>query len=126
MTVYVWPQMRGIYNMLVQELICENILASTRENLSSGFANNKGADQPTHPRSLVSDFVNRLLENIISRLTTIEISFFSLALLLSSCFESHFVGNPEDRFSLVAPLSTHWKYHYMPLQMSIQTAIFSK
>ena len=30
-----------------------------------GFANNKGADQPAHPRSLISDFVIRFLENII-------------------------------------------------------------
>ena len=32
-----------------------------------GFANNKGADQPAHPRSLISAFVIRLLESIISR-----------------------------------------------------------
>ena len=32
----------------------------------SGFANNKGADQPAHPRSLISTFVIRLLESIIS------------------------------------------------------------
>ena len=33
-----------------------NIWASTRENLSSGFAN-KGPDQPAHQRSLISAFV---------------------------------------------------------------------
>ena len=33
-----------------------------------GFANSKGADQHAHPRSLISIFVNRLLESIISRL----------------------------------------------------------
>ena len=31
--------------------------ASTRENLSSGFAKNTGADQPAHQRSLISAFV---------------------------------------------------------------------
>ena len=31
-----------------------------------GFANSKGADQPAHPRSLISAFVNRVLERIIS------------------------------------------------------------
>ena len=31
-----------------------------------GFAKNKGADQPVHPRSLISAFVIRLLESIIS------------------------------------------------------------
>ena len=36
------------------------IWASTRENLSSGFANNKGADQPAHPRRLISTLVIRV------------------------------------------------------------------
>ena len=30
-----------------------------------GFENNKGADQPAHPRNLISAFVIRLLESII-------------------------------------------------------------
>ena len=33
-----------------------------------GFANNKGADQPGHPRSLISAFVIHVLESITSRL----------------------------------------------------------
>ena len=33
------------------------ILTSTRENLSSGFENNKSKDQPAHPRSMISAFV---------------------------------------------------------------------
>ena len=41
-----------------------------------GFANNKGADQPAHPRSLISAFVTRFLESIISRLATSGISTF--------------------------------------------------
>ena len=40
------------------------------------FANNQGADQPAHPRSLISAFVIRLLESIVSRLSTSEISNF--------------------------------------------------
>ena len=43
-----------------------------------GFANNTGADQPAHPRSLISAFVIRILESIISRLATGEISTFEL------------------------------------------------
>ena len=35
-----------------------------------GFANNTGADQPAHPRSLISAFVIRFLESIMSRLAT--------------------------------------------------------
>ena len=41
-----------------------------------GFANIKGADQPAHPRSLISAFVIRLLESFISRPATSEISIF--------------------------------------------------
>ena len=52
--------------------------ASSRENLSSGFTNNKGADQPAHPRRLISAFINRLLESIISRLAISEFSIFKL------------------------------------------------
>ena len=40
------------------------------------LASNKGADQPVHPRSLVSTFVIRILESTISKLTTREISIF--------------------------------------------------
>ena len=43
-----------------------------------GFANNTGADQPAHLRSLICAFVIRLLESIISRLATSEISIFWL------------------------------------------------
>ena len=43
-----------------------------------GIANNTGADQPAHLRSLISTYVIRLLESIISRLATSEISIFWL------------------------------------------------
>ena len=40
-------------------------------------ANNTGADQPGHPRSLISTFVIRFLESIICKLVTGEISLSS-------------------------------------------------
>ena len=40
------------------------------------FSNNKGADQPAHPRSLISVFVIRLFESIISGHATSKISLF--------------------------------------------------
>ena len=52
------------------------ICASTRENLSSGFVNNKGADQPEHTPRLISAFVIQFLESFISKLATGEISIF--------------------------------------------------
>ena len=39
-----------------------------------GFANNTGADQPAHQRSLISAFVIRFLEGIICKLAAGEIS----------------------------------------------------
>ena len=50
--------------------------ASSRENLSRGFANNTGADQPAHPRSLISAFVICFEESTICRHATDEISIF--------------------------------------------------
>ena len=44
--------------------------------MSSGVANNKGADQPTLLRSLISAFVIRLLESILYILATSEIPIF--------------------------------------------------
>ena len=40
------------------------------------FANNTGADQPAHPGNLISAFVIRLLESILSKLAKNEISIF--------------------------------------------------
>ena len=41
-----------------------------------GFAKNTGADQPAHPRSLISAFFIRFLESIVCKLATGEISIF--------------------------------------------------
>ena len=46
-----------------------------------GFANNTGADQPAHPRSLISACVIRYLERIISRLATSESLIFKLVVV---------------------------------------------
>ena len=40
------------------------------------YANNKDADQPAHPRSLISAFVVRALDSIISFVSRYEISRF--------------------------------------------------
>ena len=50
-----------------------SIWALTQENLSSGCGNNKGAEQPVHLCRLISTFVIRLLESIISKVATHEI-----------------------------------------------------
>ena len=38
------------------------------------YANNKGADQPAHPRSLISTFVVRCLDSIVPPVSISEIS----------------------------------------------------
>ena len=43
------------------------------------YANNKGADQPAHPRSLISAFFVRCLDRIISLDSIAEISRLQLA-----------------------------------------------
>ena len=48
------------------------ICALVQENLFAGFANNKSTDQP----SLISTFVIRLLERIISKLVSSKIPLF--------------------------------------------------
>ena len=47
-----------------------------RENLSSGLANTKGADQPVHTHSLITAFVIRELERMLSRPDSSKISHF--------------------------------------------------
>ena len=43
------------------------------------YANNKGADQPAHPRSLISTFVVRYLDGIIPITAKSEISSLYVA-----------------------------------------------
>ena len=49
---------------------------NARKPVIGGFANNTGADQPAHPRSLISTFVICSLESIICKLAVGEISIF--------------------------------------------------
>ena len=48
-----------------------------RKTVFGGLTNDKGADQPAHPCSLISAFVISLLVSIISKLATDEIRFSS-------------------------------------------------
>ena len=62
------------------------------------YANNKDADQPAHPRSLINAFVDRCLDSIISPV------FMSKFQASSFCgcagrILSYLVATPEDRFS---------------------------
>ena len=64
------------------------------------YANNKGADQPAHPRSLISAFVFRCLDSIMSLVSVTKLS----SLLLASVAEQASLSltwseTPEDTFS---------------------------
>ena len=54
-------------------------------NLSSEFANNKGADHPGHLRSLIRDTVIHSLESYIYKLATSKISTY-LTVAEQACF----------------------------------------
>ena len=54
---------------------CEKLCEPGHEKMClMSYANNKGADQPAHPRSLISAFVARCLDSIISLDSIGEIS----------------------------------------------------
>ena len=72
-----------------------HIWASTQENRSSGVSKQQRLGQPAHPRSLISAFVIRLLESIISRLATFGISIFYHVYLVSV--------TEQARFNLILP-----------------------
>ena len=59
-----------VYNAKNTKVSC--VLTQIRHilDLPSVFANNKCADQPAHPRRLISGFVIRDAESIISKLGT--------------------------------------------------------
>ena len=63
------------------------------------YANNKGADQPVHLRSLISTFVVHCLDSIVSLVSISKISSLYLALVASQAGWVLPVENPEDRFS---------------------------
>ena len=73
------------------------------------YANNKGADQSAHLRSL-SAFVVSCLD---SKYNTSSFCFWNFELLASVCswagwFESYLVANPKDRFSPDEALMPWW------------------
>ena len=66
------------------------------------YANSKGADQPAHPRSLISTFVVRSLDSIISLVSISEISSLMLASVVEQASLSlTWSETPEDTFCRV-------------------------
>ena len=64
------------------------------------YANNKGADQLAHPRSLMSAFVVRCLGSVMSLVSVTKISSLMLASVAEQASLSlTWSENPEDTFS---------------------------
>ena len=63
-------------------------------------ANNKGADQPAHSRSLISAFVVRCLDSVMSLVSVTKISNVMLASVTKQAVLSlTWLETPEDTFS---------------------------
>ena len=62
------------------------------------YANNKGADQPAHPCSLISTFVVRCLDSMICILALSKVSRFLLASVAEQA-SLNLRKIPEDTFS---------------------------
>ena len=69
----VWPTNIHIHTNISLS-VTGKIRVTSWENLFLSYANNKGADQPAHPRSLISTCVFRCLDSIISLVSIFEIS----------------------------------------------------
>ena len=68
--------------------------ASSWENLFLPYANNKGADQPAYPHSLISTFAVHSLDSIIPVVSTSEILSLYLASVAVQAGLSYLVANP--------------------------------
>ena len=84
------------------------------------YANNKGADQPAHPRSLISTFVVRYLDSVMFQVSVTKISSLMLASIAEQA-SFDLVGNSQRRGSLIITkgsweylLPNHfWKYDFI-------------
>ena len=64
------------------------------------YANNKGADQPAHLRSLISTFVVHCLDSVMSLVSVTKISSLMLASVAEQASLSlTWSETPEDTFS---------------------------
>ena len=99
--------------------------ATSWENLFMPYANNNGADQPAHPRSVISAFVVRCLDNIISSFYIRNLKPLSSFCSWAGRFESDSFTNSKDRFSRdvaqIIPRLGHLKYLYCKIPKNMDT-----
>ena len=93
------------------------IWATSWENLFMQYANNKGADQPEHPCSLISTFVVQCLDSIIPLASISEISSLCLAVVVAQAgfclayrkFPKY--SDTQNIFCNHSKIWTMWLYH---------------
>ena len=79
---------------------CHNIQLSQAMRKHVLYANNKSADQSAHPRSLISAFVVRCLDSVMSLVSVTKISSLMLASVAEQASLSlTWSETPEDTFS---------------------------
>ena len=84
-----------------------------------GFANNTGAYQPALPRKLISTFVIRLLESIISRLAAGHISIFLLVSVAEETGLSLALSETQKPCRPNCDLCSHVSEKYQPHNIGI-------
>ena len=74
------------------------IWASQHESLND-YGNDKGADQPEHPCSLIITFIIHFLESIIAPLASTKISMSLVFVAETTCLSLTYSKIPKGRFS---------------------------
>ena len=90
------------------------------------YANNKGTDQPAHPHSLISTFVVRCLDSIISLDSTAKISRLASFHGCSGRFVSGLVRNPRRHilFCRGSIIYEYFQYHFCFLSQHLFYSLY--
>ena len=80
---------RCLFICIKYKNFCRKMWAMPWENLFMPYANNKGADRPARPHSLISTFVVRCLDSITSLIVIFEVSRLELACVSVQAGLSH-------------------------------------
>ena len=94
------PRRGSLYFILSSYIYCEIPEPGHEKTCLMSYANNKGADQPAHPRSLISAFVVRCLDSVMSLVSVTKISSLMLAFVAEHASLSlTWSETPEDTVS---------------------------
>ena len=121
------PCMPSILNLDLHPIWGMCIWATSWENLFMLYVNNKGADQPVHPPSLISAFVVRCLDSIIPLLAIAQISRLWLVSVAEQAWLSlTWLQTPKTGFLVTrliwsGSLSVQWQWRSISLAEQLAT-----